>query len=135
VKLKTLREPFGIARYHTDYWGAYERNLAPEVHNPGKRTTQQIEREHLLLRTRLKRLVRKTICFSTSLARHDIVTGVFINRYEFGLPVPIMKARSVTPPNRITLLRFRCQIIDKAGNLPHHLVLCRTRKSTSQRCP
>jgi hypothetical protein len=28
-------EPFGITRYHTDYWGAYERNLAPEVHSPG----------------------------------------------------------------------------------------------------
>jgi insertion element IS1 protein InsB len=87
VKLKTLLEPFGITRYYTDYWGAYGRNLAPEVHSPGKRNTQQIERKHLTLRTRLKRLVRKTICFSQSIAMHDIVIGLFINRYEFGLPV------------------------------------------------
>ena len=87
VKLKTLLEPFGITRYYTDSWGAYERNLAPEVHSPGKRNTQQIERKHLTLRTRLKRLVCKTICLSKSIAMHDIVIGLFINRYEFGLPV------------------------------------------------
>jgi insertion element IS1 protein InsB len=87
LQLKTLLTPFGITRYYTDYWGAYERNLAPEVHSPGKHNTQQIERKHLTLRTRLKRLVRKTICFSKSIAMHDIVIGLFINRYEFGLPV------------------------------------------------
>jgi insertion element IS1 protein InsB len=87
VKLKTLLEPFGIRRYYTDSWGAYKRNLTSNVHSPGKRNTQQIERKHLTLRTRLKRLVRKTICFSKSLAMHDIVIGLFINRYEFGLPV------------------------------------------------
>ena len=36
LQLKALLEPFGITRYYTDYWGAYERNLAPEVHSPGK---------------------------------------------------------------------------------------------------
>jgi insertion element IS1 protein InsB len=87
LQLKTLLDPFGITRYYTDYWGAYERNLPLEVHSPGKRNTQQIERKHLTLRTRLKRLVRKTICFSKSIAMHDIVIGLFINRYEFGLPV------------------------------------------------
>jgi insertion element IS1 protein InsB len=87
VKLKTWLEPFGITRYYTDHWGAYERHLAPEVHSPGKRNTQQIERKHLTLRTRIKRLVRKTICFSKSIVLHDIVIGLFINRYEFGTPV------------------------------------------------
>jgi IS1 family transposase len=33
----------------------------------GKRNTRQIERKHLALRTRIKRLARKIICFSTSL--------------------------------------------------------------------
>ena len=84
VQLKAL---LGITRYSTDYWEAYQRNLAPEVHSPGKRNTQQIERKHLTLRTRIKRLVRKTLCFSQSIQRHDIVIGLFINRYEFGLPV------------------------------------------------
>jgi insertion element IS1 protein InsB len=87
LQLKALLTPFGITRYYTDYWGAYGRNLPPEVHSPGKHNTQQIERKHLTLRTRIKRLVRRTICFSKSITMHDIVIGLFINRYEFGLSV------------------------------------------------
>ena len=87
LKLKGLLEPFGITRYYTDHWGAYERHLAPEGHCPGKRNTQQIERKHLTLRTRIKRLARKTICFSKSIQMHDIVIGLFVNRYEFGIAV------------------------------------------------
>jgi insertion element IS1 protein InsB len=87
LQLKALLEPFGISRYHTDYWGAYMRHLAAEEHTPGKRNTQHIERKHLTLRTRIKRLVRRTICFSRSIEMHDIVIGLYVNRYEFGLPV------------------------------------------------
>ncbi len=85
LKLKALLEPFGITRYYTDYWGAYTRHLEAAKHEPGKRNTQQIERKHLTLRTRIKRLTRKTICFSKSMQMHDIVIGLFINRFEFGL--------------------------------------------------
>ena len=85
VKLQALLEPFGITRYYTDSWGAYTRHLDAEEHQPGKRNTQQIERKHLTLRTRLKRLTRKTICFSKSIQMHAMVIGLFINRYEFGL--------------------------------------------------
>jgi insertion element IS1 protein InsB len=47
-----------------------------------------MERKHLTLWTRIKRLVRKTICFSTSIARHDIVViGLFGNGSEWRLPV------------------------------------------------
>jgi insertion element IS1 protein InsB len=67
--------------------GAYARHLEPTVHRPGKRTTQPIERKHLTLRTRIKRLARKTIGFSKSIEMHDTIIGLFINRYEFGLPV------------------------------------------------
>jgi insertion element IS1 protein InsB len=87
LQLKALLEPYGIRRFHTDYWGAYKRHLEPDVHYPGKRNTQRIERKHLTLRTRIKRLARKTICFSKSIQMHDIVIGLFVNRYEFGLPV------------------------------------------------
>ena len=87
LDLKGLLEPFGITRFFTDDWGAYERHLDPEQHVIGKRNTQQIERKHLTLRTRIKRLVRKTICFSKSTRMHDIVIGLFVNRYEFGLGV------------------------------------------------
>jgi insertion element IS1 protein InsB len=87
LKLKALLEPFGITRYYTDYWGAYTRHLEADEHQPGKRNTQQIERKPLTLRTRIKRLVRKTICFSRAIQMHDIVLGLCINRYEFGLRV------------------------------------------------
>jgi insertion element IS1 protein InsB len=53
----------------------------------GKRNTQKIERKHLTLRARIKRLARKTICFSKSVQMHDIVIGLFVNRYEFGVLV------------------------------------------------
>jgi insertion element IS1 protein InsB len=85
LKLKALLEPFGVMRYYTDYWGAYMRHIDPHEHQAGKRYTQKIERKHLTLRPRIKRLTRKTICFSKSIQMHDIVIGLFINRYEFGL--------------------------------------------------
>ena len=66
LELKALLEPFGITRYYTDHWGSYQRHLDPKLHCAGKRYTQQIERKHLTLRTRIKRLARKTICFSKS---------------------------------------------------------------------
>jgi insertion element IS1 protein InsB len=85
LKLKALLEPFGITRYYTDYWGAYTRHIEADKHQPGKHNTQKIERKHLTLRTRIKRLMRRTICFSKTIQMHDIVIGLFVNRYEFGL--------------------------------------------------
>ena len=87
LELQKLLEPFGIMQFYTDNWGAYKRHLNPEFHTVGKRHTQTIERKHLTLRTRIKRLARKTICFSKSILMHDTVIGLFMNRYEFGLNV------------------------------------------------
>ena len=87
LELKSLLRPFGIRRFLTDGWGAYQRHLAPTEHEVGNHNTQQIERKHLTLRARIKRLARKTICFSKSIEMHDTVIGLFINRYEFGLAV------------------------------------------------
>jgi len=87
LKLKDLLEPFEITRFYTDDWGVYKRHLDPELHVIGKQNTRKIEREHLTLRTRIKRLVRKSICFSKLDQRHDIVIGLFVKRYEFGAPV------------------------------------------------
>jgi insertion element IS1 protein InsB len=39
------------------------------------------------LRTRINRVVRKTICFSKTTQMHDIVIGLFVNRYAFGRTV------------------------------------------------
>lgn len=87
VELKALLEPFGIQTFYTDGWGAYARLLDEDQHVVGKGNTQKIERKHLTLRTRIKRLARKTICFSKSEWLHDIVIGLVINRYEFGRAV------------------------------------------------
>lgn len=87
LQLKVLLSPFGISRFYTDDWGAYERHLEVAKHEVGKRSTQKIENKHLNLRTRIKRLGRKTICFSKTVLMHDIVIGLFINRYEFGLSI------------------------------------------------
>ena len=78
-------KPFNILHFYTDDWGAYERHIPEDQQIVGKRNTQKIERKHLTLRTRIKRLVRKTICFSKLEEMHDIVIGLFINRFEFGV--------------------------------------------------
>jgi insertion element IS1 protein InsB len=84
-ELKALLTPFNINRYYTDDWGAYERHLEAAKHNVGKRNTQKIERKNLNFRTWIKRLNRKTICFSKLECMHDTVIGLLINKVEFGL--------------------------------------------------
>ena len=86
-ELKTLLDPLDIKRYYTDDWGAYERNLPCEKHEVGKRNTQKIERKNLNLRTWIKRLTRRTICFSKLEMMHDIVIGLLINKVEFGIDI------------------------------------------------
>ena len=85
LQLHALLEPFGIHRFYTDGWGAYERHIDPEQYHVGKEHTQKIESKHINMRTRIKRLVRRTMCFSKTTTMHDLVIGLFINRDEFGL--------------------------------------------------
>jgi hypothetical protein len=62
----------------------------PEVviHNEvGKRATQPLARKHLPFRTRIRRVVRNTICFSRSVQMQELVSGLLINRFEVGLAV------------------------------------------------
>jgi insertion element IS1 protein InsB len=84
LRLKALLEPFGITQYYTDGWGTYERHVDAEHHTVGKEHMQRIESKHINLRTRIKRLVRRTIGFSKTERMHDLVIGLFVNRYEFG---------------------------------------------------
>lgn len=68
----------------TDEWGAYQRVLPAEyLQIIGKDNTWRIERKNLNFRTHLKRLARKTICFSRNETIHDNVIGLYINRYYF----------------------------------------------------
>ena len=87
LQVKALLQPFGINRFYTDDWRADKRHLDASKHEIGKQNTQKIENKHLNLRTRIKRLARKTICFSQTVFMHDLVIGLFINRYEFGLSI------------------------------------------------
>ena len=86
-QLKSLLEPFGIKRFYTDDWGTYKRHLNKDQHQIGKANTQKIERKNLNFRTRIKRLARKTLCFSKQEYMHDIVIGLYINQEEFGVDI------------------------------------------------
>ena len=90
-EFKSILEPFGISMFYTDDWGSYQRNLNVVNHQIGKRNTQTIERKNLTLRTRIKRLTRKSICFSKTQEMHDIVIGLVINILEFGWCVDLWK--------------------------------------------
>lgn len=83
-RFQELLSPFNISIFYTDDWGSYSRNISSESHVISKKNTQTIERKNLTLRTRIKRLCRKTICFSKSEFMHDIVIGLVINIIEFG---------------------------------------------------
>ena len=83
-ELKKLLSRYKIKTYRSDGWGSYVRLLDEKKHKISKALTTKIERKFLTLRTRIKRLCRKTICFSKSELMHDTVIGLFINRYEFG---------------------------------------------------
>ena len=60
-----------VAQWLTDAWGAYAACLPAAQHHVGKAPMQRLERKHLTLRTRLKRLARRTICFSKKQFFHD----------------------------------------------------------------
>jgi insertion element IS1 protein InsB len=75
--LKKL-EIFPIGTYYTDNWQSYSKFIDAERHVIGKEHTQKIERTNLTFRTHIKRLHRKTICFSKDETLHDNVIGLYI---------------------------------------------------------
>ncbi len=84
LRLPALVAPFGIPLFSTDGWGTYERHGDTEQHAGGKEPRQRIERAPITWRTRIPRRVRRTICFSQTEWRHDLVIGPFINRMSAG---------------------------------------------------
>jgi insertion element IS1 protein InsB len=84
LELKELLAPFGITQFYTDGLKTYERQLSSASRQVSKYKMQRIERKHLTLRTRIKRLQRKTICYSRTIQMHDLVIGLYMNKYEFG---------------------------------------------------
>jgi IS1 family transposase len=87
IRLQALLAPFKVSLFYTDDWGAYERNIDKDQHQIGKANTQKIERKNLNFRARIKRLTRRTICFSKLEIMHDTIIGLFINQEEFGLDI------------------------------------------------
>ena len=72
-----------VAQWITDAWWAYYDCLDQTLRLESKALLQSLERKHLTLRTRIKRLARRTICFSKSIVVHDTIIGLFINQYFF----------------------------------------------------
>ena len=83
-ELLALLSPFSIGTVYADNNFAYQNKISADMLITGKKNTQQIERDHLTLRTRIKRLCRKTICFSKCEEIHKAVVGTFINIFFFG---------------------------------------------------
>lgn len=82
-KLLDLLKPFNVGLFTTDDWGSYKREIEPDKHLTGKIFTQRIERHNLNLRTHIKRLARKTICFSRSVEVHEKLIGAYIEKYHY----------------------------------------------------
>jgi insertion element IS1 protein InsB len=81
--LWTMLQKFPVQLYYTDNWGSYSKHIPQHMHRTGKDNTWKIERKNLNFRTHIKRLNRKTICFSKNEQIHDNVIGMYIERYYF----------------------------------------------------
>ncbi|WP_447883587.1 IS1 family transposase [Serratia fonticola] len=81
-ELLALLTPFNIGMITRDDWGSYRREVPKDKHLTGRIFTQRIERNNLTLRTYIKRLACKTICFSWLIELHEKVNGAFIGKYR-----------------------------------------------------
>jgi len=83
LRLLALLSKFKIAFYMTDAWPVYKTLLGATRHVISKKYTQRIERHNLNLRTHIKRLARKTICFSKSEVIHDKIIGWYLMIHHY----------------------------------------------------
>ena len=68
-----------VEHFYTDDWQSYAKILPGERHTISKAETLNIERHNLNFRTHLKRLHRRTICFSKSAEMHAAVIKLYVN--------------------------------------------------------
>jgi insertion element IS1 protein InsB len=71
-----------VLRFCTDEWKSYRKLIPWAQHWVGKRWTQRIERQNLNFRTHLKRLQRRTICFSKTSQMHEAVIKLYIDHHN-----------------------------------------------------
>jgi len=83
LEFYNLLSTFPIRYYYTDFCGSYSRHILADKHIIGKSNTCKIERKNLNFRTYLKRLCRKTICFSKNETIHNNVIGLYIENFYF----------------------------------------------------
>ncbi|MDR1347368.1 MAG: IS1 family transposase, partial [Prevotellaceae bacterium] len=81
--LRELLKAFSIRKYHTGAWESYSKYIPTDRHRSGKDKTWKIERKNLNFRTHLKKLNRRTICFSKNEQIHDNVIGMYMERYYY----------------------------------------------------
>jgi len=67
-------------KIYTDGLKNYKRLIPGAIHKIGKYKINHIERNNLSVRTHLKRLSRKTICFSKSIAMLEATLGIYFSR-------------------------------------------------------
>ena len=87
-ELLNLLKPFNIKKVYSDNNFAYQDKIDSDILEIGKKNTQKIERDHLTLRTRIKRLARKSICFSKDRIIHETVIASFINIFYWNRDLP-----------------------------------------------
>jgi IS1 family transposase len=71
-----------VLRFCTDDWESYQKFIPEAHHWVGKQWIQRIERQNLNFRTHLKRLHRRTICFSKSEEMHEAVIKLYIEQHN-----------------------------------------------------
>ncbi|EIC82196.1 iso-IS1 ORF2 [Serratia sp. M24T3] len=79
-ELLALLVPFNIGTITSDNWCSYAREVLKDKYLTRKFFTQRIERKNLTLRTRIKRLARRTLCLSRSVELNEKVIGAFIEK-------------------------------------------------------
>lgn len=67
-------------KIYTDRWRGYRSLISKKIHSVTNRGTNHIERHNLTLRTHLKRLTRRTICFSRSI----VILSAILKIYFWG---------------------------------------------------
>jgi len=73
--------------FFTDGGEGYGRYVEAEQHTMGKAHTQQSESQHINVRTRIKRVVRRTSGLAQPERMPDLAIGLFLNRCACGRPI------------------------------------------------
>lgn len=76
VVIKTL-DLSNAKKIYTDKWRGYKSLISKNIHSTFNRGTNHIERHNLTLRTHLKRLTKRSICFSKNTAILSAILRIY----------------------------------------------------------